>query len=65
MIKDKFPDSIVCTDVALDPYSDQGASVLVSARACFGFFYLRHGSSSLSRALSLFFSLAHTHTRVL
>ena len=24
MIKDKFPESIVCTDVALDPYSDQG-----------------------------------------
>ena len=24
MIKDKYPDSIVCTDVALDPYSDQG-----------------------------------------
>ena len=24
MIKDKFPDVIVCTDVALDPYSDQG-----------------------------------------
>lgn len=24
MIKEKFPDSIVCTDVALDPYSDQG-----------------------------------------
>jgi porphobilinogen synthase len=24
MIKAKFPDSIVCTDVALDPYSDQG-----------------------------------------
>jgi len=24
MIKDKYPDSVVCTDVALDPYSDQG-----------------------------------------
>jgi len=24
MIKDKYPESIVCTDVALDPYSDQG-----------------------------------------
>lgn len=24
MIKERFPDSIVCTDVALDPYSDQG-----------------------------------------
>jgi len=24
MIKAKFPDSIVCTDIALDPYSDQG-----------------------------------------
>lgn len=24
MIKSKFPDSIVCTDVALDPYSNQG-----------------------------------------
>lgn len=24
MIKEKFPDSVVCTDVALDPYSDQG-----------------------------------------
>lgn len=24
MIKEAFPDSIVCTDVALDPYSDQG-----------------------------------------
>jgi porphobilinogen synthase len=24
IIKSKFPDSIVCTDVALDPYSDQG-----------------------------------------
>jgi porphobilinogen synthase len=24
MIKEKYPDSIVCTDVALDPYSDQG-----------------------------------------
>lgn len=24
MIKTRFPDSIVCTDVALDPYSDQG-----------------------------------------
>ena len=24
MIKDKFPDVIVCTDIALDPYSDQG-----------------------------------------
>lgn len=24
MIKARFPDSIVCTDVALDPYSDQG-----------------------------------------
>jgi len=24
MIKDKFPEAIVCTDIALDPYSDQG-----------------------------------------
>lgn len=24
MIKENFPDSVVCTDVALDPYSDQG-----------------------------------------
>lgn len=24
MIKSKFPDAIVCTDVALDPYSSQG-----------------------------------------
>ena len=24
MIKAKYPDAIVCTDVALDPYSDQG-----------------------------------------
>jgi len=24
MIKDKYPESVVCTDVALDPYSDQG-----------------------------------------
>jgi porphobilinogen synthase len=24
MIKKAFPDSIVCTDIALDPYSDQG-----------------------------------------
>ncbi|GKY99397.1 hypothetical protein MPSEU_000894400 [Mayamaea pseudoterrestris] len=24
MIKDKYPDCVVCTDVALDPYSDQG-----------------------------------------
>jgi len=24
MIKEEFPDSILCTDVALDPYSDQG-----------------------------------------
>ncbi|KAG5188291.1 ALA dehydratase [Tribonema minus] len=24
MIKERFPDSIVCTDIALDPYSDQG-----------------------------------------
>ena len=24
MIKSKFPEAIVCTDVALDPYSDQG-----------------------------------------
>jgi len=24
MIKEKYPDSVVCTDVALDPYSDQG-----------------------------------------
>jgi porphobilinogen synthase len=24
MIKDKFPEATVCTDVALDPYSDQG-----------------------------------------
>jgi porphobilinogen synthase len=24
MIKAKFPESIVCTDIALDPYSDQG-----------------------------------------
>ena len=24
MIKEKYPDSIVCTDVALDPYSNQG-----------------------------------------
>jgi hypothetical protein len=24
LIKDAYPDSIVCTDVALDPYSDQG-----------------------------------------
>ncbi|CAM9413552.1 unnamed protein product [Ectocarpus sp. 4 AP-2014] len=24
MIKERFPDSVVCTDVALDPYSDQG-----------------------------------------
>lgn len=24
MIKERFPESIVCTDVALDPYSDQG-----------------------------------------
>lgn len=24
MIKEKYPESIVCTDVALDPYSDQG-----------------------------------------
>jgi porphobilinogen synthase len=24
MIKEKFPDSTICTDVALDPYSDQG-----------------------------------------
>ena len=24
MIKEAYPDSIVCTDVALDPYSDQG-----------------------------------------
>ena len=24
MIKDKFPDVTVCTDIALDPYSDQG-----------------------------------------
>lgn len=24
MIKEEFPDSIVCTDVALDPYSNQG-----------------------------------------
>ena len=24
MIKENYPDSIVCTDVALDPYSDQG-----------------------------------------
>jgi delta-aminolevulinic acid dehydratase/porphobilinogen synthase len=23
MIKEKFPDAIVCTDVALDPYSNQ------------------------------------------
>lgn len=24
MIKSKWPDVIVCTDIALDPYSDQG-----------------------------------------
>lgn len=24
MIKEKFPESVLCTDVALDPYSDQG-----------------------------------------
>lgn len=24
MIKEKYPDAVVCTDVALDPYSDQG-----------------------------------------
>lgn len=24
MIKEKYPESVVCTDVALDPYSDQG-----------------------------------------
>ena len=24
MIKNKYPDAVVCTDVALDPYSDQG-----------------------------------------
>ena len=24
MIKEQYPDSVVCTDVALDPYSDQG-----------------------------------------
>jgi len=24
MIKEKYPDSVICTDVALDPYSDQG-----------------------------------------
>jgi porphobilinogen synthase len=29
MIKDKFPDSIVCTDVALDPYSNQGHDGIV------------------------------------
>eukprot|EP00618_Florenciella_parvula_P024385 CAMPEP_0119543084 /NCGR_PEP_ID=MMETSP1344-20130328/53931_1 /TAXON_ID=236787 /ORGANISM="Florenciella parvula, Strain CCMP2471" /LENGTH=401 /DNA_ID=CAMNT_0007587357 /DNA_START=57 /DNA_END=1262 /DNA_ORIENTATION=- len=29
MIKDKFPESIVCTDVALDPYSDQGHDGIV------------------------------------
>jgi len=29
MIKDKHPDSIVCTDVALDPYSDQGHNGVV------------------------------------
>lgn len=28
MIKSKFPDAIVCTDVALDPYSDQGNTSL-------------------------------------
>ena len=29
MIKEKYPDSIVCTDVALDPYSDQGHDGIV------------------------------------
>lgn len=24
MIKEKYPEAIICTDVALDPYSDQG-----------------------------------------
>ena len=24
MIKSKYPDAVVCTDIALDPYSDQG-----------------------------------------
>mmetsp|Transcript_504 Transcript_504/g.761 ORF Transcript_504/g.761 Transcript_504/m.761 type:complete len:415 (-) Transcript_504:45-1289(-) len=24
MIKEKYPDAVICTDVALDPYSDQG-----------------------------------------
>ncbi|GMH82120.1 hypothetical protein TrVE_jg12984 [Triparma verrucosa] len=30
MIKDKFPEATVCTDVALDPYSDQGHDGVVS-----------------------------------
>ena len=29
MIKEKFPESVVCTDVALDPYSDQGHDGIV------------------------------------
>jgi len=29
MIKEKYPESIVCTDVALDPYSDQGHDGIV------------------------------------
>jgi porphobilinogen synthase len=29
MIKAKYPDCIVCTDVALDPYSDQGHDGIV------------------------------------
>ena len=29
MIKSKFPEAIVCTDVALDPYSDQGNKSLL------------------------------------
>jgi len=29
MIKEKFPDSVVCTDVALDPYSNQGHDGIV------------------------------------
>ena len=29
MIKNKFPESIVCTDVALDPYSNQGHDGIV------------------------------------
>jgi porphobilinogen synthase len=29
MIKAKYPDTIICTDVALDPYSDQGHDGIV------------------------------------